>query len=198
MTETLVSLDQSLFLFLNGLHTPFLDPVMYYGTRSSLWIPLYLLLAFLTIRKYRWNAVWIILVTALMVTASDQLSNLVKETVARPRPGHEPGLTGVHHVYGYAGGAYGFWSGHASTNLAVAVYMVMLLQRPFRFFPALMFGWAFFMAYTRIYLGVHYPGDILAGWIAGATIGFLAGKLACRLVSCHPKKRKNARSGYRH
>jgi undecaprenyl-diphosphatase len=173
----LKSLDQSIFIFLNGLHCPFLDPVMYWGTNTTTWMPLYLLLLYLTVKKYKWQTLWVFLFAVLMIITSDQLSNLFKEWVARPRPTHEPGLTGLHTVNGYSGGQFGFFSGHASNNLAVAVYVIILLGRPFAYFPMLMLLWAFFMAYTRIYLGVHYPGDILAGWLAGGLIGWGFGQL---------------------
>ena len=112
-----------------------------------------------------------------MIIFSDQLSNIFKEWIARPRPSHEPGLTGLHTVNGYLGGEFGFYSAHASTNLAIAVFMIIIVGSPFRYFPSLILVWAFFMAYTRIYLGVHYPGDILAGWLAGGLIGWGFGQL---------------------
>jgi undecaprenyl-diphosphatase len=171
MLETIKSADQSLFLFLNGLHSPFLDSVMYWGTNTTTWIPLYFLLLYLVIRKYKWQTFWIVMFAAMMVIVSDQLANIFKELVARPRPSHEPGLTGLYTVNGYIGGQYGFYSSHASNNLAIAIFTIMILGRPFRYFGMMMLTWAFFMAYTRIYLGVHYPGDILAGWTAGGIIG---------------------------
>ena len=182
MTETLNAIDQSLFFFLNGLHCSLVDPLMYYGTMTIVWIPLYLGILYLIIRRYKWQSVWIIMVAALMVVISDQVSNLVKEWVARPRPTHEPGLTGIHTLRGYLGGQYGFYSAHASTNLAIALFVSRMLKGRFRYLTAVMLTWAFFMAYTRIYLGVHYPGDILAGWVAGALIGGLAGRV-CQVVA---------------
>ena len=113
-----------------------------------------------------------------MISFSDQLSNLVKEWVARPRPTHEPILTGVHTVFGYTGGQSGFYSAHASTNMAIAVFMIRMLKGRYRYFPVLILSWAFFMGYTRIYLGVHYPGDVAAGWAAGLLIGWVTG-VAC-------------------
>ena len=160
---------------------------MFIGSRTSTWIPLYLLLLYLVVRQYKWKTLWILLMAALMITASDQLSNLVKEWVARPRPTHEPLLSGVHTVNNYLGGAYGFYSAHASTNLAIAVFMIILLGRPFPYFGFLMLLYAFFMAYTRIYLGVHYPGDILAGWVAGGFAGWGFGQLAGFLVRRRPR-----------
>jgi undecaprenyl-diphosphatase len=176
MLETLKSIDQSFFLFLNGLHCPFFDPLVYYGTRASTWLPLYFLLLYFLIRKYKWQTVLILLFAGLMIMVSDQLSNVFKDWIARPRPTHEPGLTSIHTVNGYLGGEFGFYSAHASTNLAIAVFMIILSGNPFRYFSLLMLAWAFFMAYTRIYLGVHYPGDILAGWLAGGLIGWCFGQ----------------------
>ena len=177
MLESLKSFDQTVLLFLNGLHWTFLDQVMYWGTKSLTWFPLYVLLLYLVIRRYRWQTAWILLFATFMIIFSDQLSNIFKEWIARPRPSHEPGLTGLHTVNGYLGGEFGFYSAHASTNLAIAVFMIIIVGSPFRYFPSLILVWAFFMAYTRIYLGVHYPGDILAGWLAGGLIGWGFGQL---------------------
>jgi len=174
MLEVLKNIDLSLFLFLNGLHTSWLDPLMYWGTKSVIWLPLYLYLFYLIIEKYRWNTLWIVLFAALMITASDQLSVLVKEYFQRPRPTHEPGITGIHTVYGYTGGAFGFYSSHASNTMAVAIFVIILLRGTAAWFSWMMIGWACLMSYTRIYLGVHYPGDILTGMVAGAILGWIA------------------------
>ncbi len=176
MLDTYKSFDQSVFLFLNGLHCPIFDIVMYWGTNTSTWVPLYFLLLYYLFRKYRWQTIWIILFCILMIVSSDQLSNFFKDWVARPRPTHA-GIPGIHTLHGYLGGQFGFYSAHASTNLAIAIFMIILLGNPFPYFSILLLGWAFFMAYTRIYLGVHYPGDILAGWVAGGVIGWVFGQL---------------------
>jgi undecaprenyl-diphosphatase len=172
MLDCLKSVDQTVFLFLNSLHCPFFDQIMFWGTHSISWLPLYALLLYLVIRRYSRQTLWILLFAALMIIFSDQLSNLFKDLVARPRPSQEPGLTGLHTVNGYLGGKFGFYSAHASTNLAIAVFMIIILGNPFPYFAMAMLAWAVFMAYTRIYLGVHYPGDILAGWVAGGLIGW--------------------------
>ena len=138
MLETLKSFDQGLFLFLNGRHSPFFDAIMFWGTNSLIWLPLYGLLLYLVIRRYKWQAIWVVLFAVLMIIVSDQLSNFFKDFIERARPTYEPGLRGVHTVNRYLGGQFGFYSAHASTNLAIALYFIILLERPFRFFPMVM------------------------------------------------------------
>jgi len=180
--ECLKDLDQSVFLFLNGLHCSFLDPVMYWSTNTTLWLPLYLIILYLLIRKYRWNTVWIILFIILMIVISDQVSNIVKGFFARPRPTHEPGLSGVYTVNGYVGGAFGFYSAHASNTMAVAVFLSIFLGKFFRYFPPLIILWSLFMAYTRLYLGVHYPFDLIVGMLVGCLLGWGMARLTLVII----------------
>ncbi|MCK9218607.1 MAG: phosphatase PAP2 family protein [Bacteroidales bacterium] len=177
MLTTLKSLDQSFFIFLNGLHSPFFDVVFFYGTMPLVWLPLYLFVFCLVIRKYKWQTLWILLFAAIMIVLSDQVANIFKQWIARPRPTHDAMVTGIHTVNGYVGGQFGFYSGHASTTMALAVYLIILLKNPYRFILPLMIFWALFMSYTRIYLGVHYPGDILVGMIMGSLIGTIIVRL---------------------
>lgn len=192
MMEVLQNIDRSLFLFLNGFHSSFFDPVMYYGSKGILWTPFYLILVFLVARKYRWQALLIMFTAAVMITASDQLANVSKELFSRLRPSYEPGLP-VHLVYAYKGGMYGFYSAHASTTFAIAVYLIMLMERYHRFCFIPVILWACFMSYTRIYLGVHYPGDILAGVVIGSLMGYLASKFY--FVSADYLKKRFSSSG---
>ena len=171
MITFLHDIDRSFFLFLNGLNTTFLDPVMYYASKSILWLPLYLFFLFLVIRKYKWQTLLILILAAIMITISDQLSNLSKDFFQRLRPSNEPGLT-VHLVFAYKGGMFGFYSGHASNSFAIAVFLIMLMEKHQRYFFIPVVLWAFFVSYTRIYLGVHYPGDVFAGMIVGSLIGY--------------------------
>jgi len=177
LIEFLDHIDRAFFLFLNGFHNPFFDGVMFGATKSLVWLPLYLLFLFFMIRKYKWNILMILVFAALMIMVSDQLSNVVKDTVQRLRPSNQPGLM-VHIVEAYKGGTYGFYSAHASNTSSVVVLMFILLGRKYWYvtIPAIL--WSLMTSYTRIYLGVHYPGDILAGWIAGGLVGFLFGKSA--------------------
>lgn len=173
--EMLQNIDRNLFHFLNGFHSSFFDHVMYYGSKGILWTPLYLILVFLVARKYRWQTLIVIITATLMITVSDQLANVSKELFQRLRPSYEPGLP-VHLVNAYKGGMYGFYSAHASTTFAIAVFLIMLMERYHSFFFIPVILWACFMSYTRIYLGVHYPGDIIAGAIIGSLLGYSSAK----------------------
>ena len=155
---------------------------MYYATKSLLWIPLYCVFLFLLIRQYLWKTLWILLIAAIMILISDQLANLFKETFHRLRPSHEQGLM-VHLVNAYKGGEFGFYSSHASNTFSIAVLMIVLIGKKYRWFfvPALL--WCTFMSYTRVYLGVHFPGDILAGAIIGSLIGYFSGRIFLRFRS---------------
>ena len=172
MLETLNNIDQSLLLTLNGFHSPFFDQFFYYATKPIVWLPLYLLIIYLVIRTFKWKTITIVIGLALMITASDQLANLSKHGAKRFRPSNEPEIEQlVHTVNGYKGGQYGFFSAHASTNFALAVFLILLLRRRYRWIIPVMLVYASVMAYSRIYLGVHYPGDILAGTFIGIVIG---------------------------
>jgi len=129
----------------------------------------------------------------LMILASDQLSDLVKNTVQRLRPSHQPGLI-VHIVEAYKGGTYGFYSAHATNTSSVVIFMIILLGRKYAYvyIPAIL--WSLFISYTRIYLGVHYPGDIFAGWIAGSLIGYLFAKVALKVIGIMERKKQNISS----
>jgi len=188
MLNDLISLDQSVFLALNGLHLPFLDQFFFYATKPLVWIPLYLVLLLLFIYTFRWKTILVIMMVALTITASDQLANLGKNSTQRLRPTHEPTISSqVHIVNNYKGGRYSFWSAHASTNMAVALFVIMLLRRRYRWIVQVMLLYAFIMGYSRIYLGVHYPGDILTGFVIGALLGWLTGWLSLMILSARKK-----------
>jgi undecaprenyl-diphosphatase len=167
---------------------------MYRATDPLFWLPVYLLFLFLVIRKYRWNFLIILLFTALMILVSDQLTNLVKELTQRIRPSQEPGLP-VHLVNAYKGGQYGFYSSHASNFFSISIFLIILLGRYYRYFFIPLLIWALFISYTRIYLGVHYPGDVLAGMLVGCIIGFLTGRVFLLTIRKIPEKVRSTGEG---
>ncbi len=179
MIDTLKQWDTALFLFLNSKHNAFFDVVMFWMTKGWFWIPVYILLLYFIIKHYKFQTLYIILGYALLVALTDQASvQIFKNTFHRLRPSHEPLLDGlVHNVNGYLGGKYGFVSSHASNFFGITIFTILLLRKKVKFLPALLIIWAFLICYTRIYLGVHYPGDILCGAILGIIIGFGVYKL---------------------
>ena len=174
MLDFLLDLDKQLFLALNGLNNGFFDQVMYYISEKVTWIPLYALLLFLIFKRFRWRGLVVLLLVVVLVTLSDQLSVLMKNSFLRLRPCLEPALEGlVHIVWGHCGGRYGFVSSHAANTFALATFMTFLLGDRFQWVLPLMFAYAGLNAYSRIYLGVHYPGDVIFGALLGVFIWLL-------------------------
>lgn len=173
--EALSHIDSDLFLFLNGLHTGWMDRVMNFFTDMWVWIPLYLLLIYWTVRQYGKRFWWVILAVALVVLCADQLaSHVCKPVFQRLRPCFNPDFQGLIHLpKGLAGGQYGFVSSHAANTFGVAVFLTAALSQ-YRPWPAiLLFLWATVSSYSRIYIGYHYPGDILCGAVIGVLVGLV-------------------------
>ena len=172
--ESLQQIDSSIFLYFNRMHTSWTDVLFYYISNRFVWIPLYLLLAFFLFRRYRKKAWIVVAAVVISVFLSDQSCNLIKRTVQRPRPSHNIELVDQVHLVAkpdgtlYKGGPYGFPSSHAANAMALAFIVVAFLTRERTLWTLLMFFWMLLVSYSRIYLGVHYPGDIIVGWCVGA------------------------------
>jgi undecaprenyl-diphosphatase len=175
MTEAvdmLIHSDQELFLRLNGMHVPWVDSVMYWITYKYTWIPMYLLLIFFSLKPGAKKGFGIILTVIIAVVIADKItSGLMKPYFVRFRPCHEPTLQGMVHEVAGCGGLYGFASSHASTSFAVAITWFMLLRQQVKYIW-LLFVWAAIYSYSRVYVGVHYPADILVGAVIGLLVGW--------------------------
>lgn len=168
MIEWLDRIDRQLFIFLNGLHAPWLDGFMLYATDKMVSIPLYLVMLYIILREFRGDS-WAPLVGVLVtVLLADQVtSSVMKPLFERLRPSRDPELAGlVHIVNGYVGGKYGFASSHAANTFGISFFLWSIFRQRSGWI-ALLFVWAALISYSRIYLGVHYPGDILAGIAVG-------------------------------
>ena len=164
-------LDQQLFLFLNSINSPFWDQVMHALSGKIIWVPLYLSILIYMGIKYKRKFLIILLFIILAATLADQSSVLVKNLVERLRPCHEPSLQGlVHLVNGECGGKFSFVSSHATNSFDVAFLSLLFIRK--RWFTISIVLWALVVGYTRIYLGVHYHGDVVCGSLLGALIGW--------------------------
>ena len=181
MLENLDHIDRTVFLFLNGLHSPTLDPIMWYISEPLTWLPLYLVLIYAAYKKHGLKGIlWFLLGMGFVVLLADNIHReCFKEFFERLRPSRNPELSGlVHSVIKpktgkpYIGGDYGFVSGHAANFTGITTLAISFLGLKNFWRWALVF-WAGLICYSRIYLGVHYLGDILGGITLGLTIGFL-------------------------
>ena len=175
--DQLLQWDRDLFALLNGWHSPLFDTLMSLFSERWFWIPLYVILLWQIWKREGWpGLIGPLLAIAILISLVDQsASSLLKPWVGRLRPCRpEAGLSGVHLVDGHCGGLYGFVSSHAANFFALATFLSLYLQR--KAWTWILFPIAVLVAYSRIYLGVHYPGDVIAGAALGLMMGWLIWK----------------------
>ena len=183
MLETLRHIDQTLTLFLNGSQSLFLDGVAATATQTVTWIPVAVVLLYVLIRNNDLRAVGtILLAIALSILLADQgASSVCKPLFGRLRPTHEPSIMyAIDVVNGYRGGKFGFISSHAANTFAVATLLTLLVRG--RRLAIVLFGWALLNCWTRVYLGVHYVGDLMCGALWGTLVAtgiYFATKRLC-------------------
>lgn len=173
MLERIEQIDEQLFLFLNGLHNYVFDEIMHWITLQETWYPLYLALIVWMIWKYGKASVAPILTIILAITISDQFtSGFMKPYFERLRPCHDPTIGNLVHIVDGCGGLYGFASSHASNSFALATLLHLFFRNHYKY-TSILFVWAAVVSYSRIYVGVHYPADVITGALIGILTGFL-------------------------
>ena len=176
MLEFLISLDTQLFLFLNNLNNSFFDIIFFWISYKYTWIPFYIALIYFFIKKKHFKGLITIALLVIVIVLCDQISvHLFKEVFQRLRPCHNPNLNDlVHIVNGKCGGKYGFVSSHAANSFGLAIFTLLYFKN--RTYSYLVILWALITAYSRVYLGVHFPLDVICGGILG---GFIAWGVFC-------------------
>lgn len=171
MLEKVLELDKNIFIFLNSLGSETFDGFWLIVTRQSSWIPFFLLLLYLIHKKLGTKqTLYLLLFVAVLVALTDQVTNLFKNGFQRARPCNNPEINTFIRVV-QSRNSYSFFSGHASNTMAVATFLYLILKRHFKYFGFL-FLWPLFFAYSRIYLGLHYPSDIVCGYLFGLISGY--------------------------
>lgn len=187
--QELINLDQQATLWINGSHSLFWDNLMMTVTNTFAWSLLIVMLLYVICHNNQMRDVLLIfLLLGLMVFVADRIcSGMVKPMVARWRPTQDPQLMYlIDTVDGYRGGRYGFFSGHASNTFCVATFLVLLFRQSVLSF--VIYLWAATTTFTRLYLGVHYLGDVLVGAVFGVALGLLFHLLYRWLVRHHKEE----------
>jgi len=169
--DQLIDFDKNLLLCLNSYHTPLWDNFFWITTQTITWVPLYVTLAYIFIKNHSLRGIWFLVFAGLLILLCDQISSgFFKPFFERYRPSHDPFIKdAVHILHNKKGGMYGFVSSHATNSFGLAVYLSLIFRN--RWFNIVIFSWAAIFSYSRIYLGLHYPGDIVGGALLGMILG---------------------------
>lgn len=178
MLELIIEADQKIFLALNGIHWAATDFLWSQFSKNIIWLPLYVWLIYLFWNEYKIQIWKVLLSIFLLILVSDQTCNLAKNGFQRLRPCHEPSISALTHtVNNNCGGSYGFFSGHAANSFALFAFIIALFRKRHRGIEWVMLSYALLVSLSRIFLGVHYPLDILCGAICGLVYGAMFGQL---------------------
>lgn len=171
MIDTIMNLNREIFLGINGFHNTLFDVLMYYISQKWIWLPFYICLSYFYFLKIGWRGFLLSMgFIALMILCADGISTIFKHVIPKLRPTHDPDIQHlVHTVNGYVGGLYGTVSAHAANSFALAVFTSRLFKK--RWITISMVLWAVIVSYSRMYLGVHFPLDIIFGIVTGLATG---------------------------
>ena len=183
MLETILNFDTNLFVFLNGLHNSTFDTIMYWVSDRYFWIPFYGFLVYLLYRNYgiKQASILTVLIIITFALANTLSVEAFKNVFHRLRPCHNLDLINVHLVNEHCGGQWGFVSSHASNVFGLATMIFFFLSKKIKYIGIGIFLWAALVSYSRIYLGVHYPLDIIGGGVLGVSVGLIVIGVSKRL-----------------
>lgn len=187
MWQDLLHADQQLLLALNGSWGTGWDTFFYWISSKVIWIPLYAAILWVVWRQNGWKGLlWMLLCLGIAIIAADQICNFFKHYVPKFRPSHNPDIQAwVHIVRDYRGGLYGTVSAHAAISFTIATFSSLLFRK--RWYTLMIYAWAILVAYSRIYLGMHFPLDLLFGTLLGLMLGALSFR-AFRRIYLRPAK----------
>jgi undecaprenyl-diphosphatase len=172
MIDKILQLDRQIFVYLNSLGSEKYDGLWLFITSQFNWFPIFLLIGYLLFKNLGWrHTLMVIIIISFLIALTDQTTNLFKNGFQRLRPGNDPDLAQLIRAIQIRK-SFSFISGHASNSMASAMFLYLVLK-PYLKYMGLIFLWPLIFAYSRIYLGLHYPLDILCGYIWGITTAFL-------------------------
>lgn len=193
LPDWLEILDRKWFIFIHcHLKNDFFDTVLPIVRNKLTWIPLYLLILSLTIYKYKWKALWFILFFLITIALADMISaKLIKPYFERLRPCNDNFFCGFVKPLVNCGSGYSFVSSHASNHFALAiVFITTFLKRSNRFWLIPLFViWASLIAFAQVYVGVHYPIDVIAGALVGIIIGYIVARILMLIICIRSGKK---------